>query len=94
MRLLAAFERQIEFGYTESAIKKQFAVRQTGRRGAQAGSGGCEPKDREIRDGNRGEIRLFLLKNALDEGGEVQGWASRGWHGHGCFVGSMLGKEQ
>jgi len=29
MRLLAAFERQIEFSYTESVIKKQFAVSQT-----------------------------------------------------------------
>lgn len=37
MRLLAAFERQIEFSYTESAIKKQFAVSQTVRRGARPG---------------------------------------------------------
>lgn len=29
MRLLAAFERQIEFSYTESAIKKQFASSQS-----------------------------------------------------------------
>lgn len=34
MRLLAAFERQIEFSYTESAIKKQFAVSQTVWQGA------------------------------------------------------------
>lgn len=37
MRLLAAFERQIEFSYTESAIKKQFAFSQTVRQGAGPG---------------------------------------------------------
>lgn len=44
MRLLAAFERQIEFGYTESAIKKQFAVSQTGRRGARPGAAAVSPR--------------------------------------------------
>lgn len=38
-------------------------------------------QDAQARNG--GEIRLFFpLNNALDEEDEVQGWASRTWHGH------------
>lgn len=62
MRLLAAFERQIEFSYTESAIKKQFTVSQTVQIGAWlwrvcvcVGYGGVDGKENSESKRNRGK---------------------------------------
>lgn len=60
MRLLAAFERQIEFSYTESAIKKQFTVSQAGQTGVQCWGDGGERERRKC-GGGRGSIIKPLL---------------------------------